>query len=121
MIFENIQDGILLYIGRDNGFILEYNFTYDYLFQEYNMLLSEKLDQLKILKTQIEQSVLPNRDFQVCIKNTKDILSFAFQKDNKKYKSAWQCEYCSWKNECWKDVLSEIKNNTFYLDGQFIK
>ena len=121
MIFENIKDGILFFIGRDNGHMVEFNYSYDKLNEKYSDLLKIKIEELKKLKIQIENNELPDRDFQICIKNTNRNLTFDFQKDNIKYKSDWHCNYCSYKDLCWQDILSEIKNNSFYIDGGFIK
>jgi len=135
MLFEKIEFGIILYIGRDNGFIVEYNYHIEALKEKHKDFILNKAKELKLLQNQIENNFLPNRDYNVVIKNMSagkiqsDIidgvnhhnLSFEFQKDSIKYKSDWQCLYCSWKNTCWSKELEEIKNNDFFINNKFIK
>jgi hypothetical protein len=118
MNFENIENGILLYICKDSGFMIE--FVYEGI-KLRNGWFSEKIEQLKKLKSKIETKQIPDRQYQIRMKNVGGEISENFTKDKVKYKSDWQCSYCQWKNECWKDALNEIKNNKFYIDNEFIK
>ncbi|HEY0089159.1 MAG TPA: hypothetical protein VGB37_09955, partial [Candidatus Lokiarchaeia archaeon] len=69
MIFEKIDRGILLYIGRDNGFIVEYDYYIDQLKEKYSALFIMKIQELKELKEKLENNILPDRDFQIALKN----------------------------------------------------
>lgn len=120
MIFEKITNGTLLYIGRDNGFIVEYTYTLEDLEKKHQDFLYKKTTELLKLKQDIENKTLPDRDNKIVIKRTGDINSFEFQKDCVKHKTDWQCSYCSYFNTCWKSELEAIKNHKFFIDGVFI-
>jgi CRISPR/Cas system-associated exonuclease Cas4 (RecB family) len=120
MLFEKIESGVLLYIGRDNGFIVEYNYQLESLFMKYKSFLDGKIEELKLLKDDIINKRLPGKDYNIYLKMSNGIIVDSFQKDNVKYKTDWRCSYCSWKNTCHKDVYDEIKNHAFYIDGKFI-
>jgi hypothetical protein len=128
MLFEKIDKGSLIYIGRDNGYIIEYllcnnqiwrlDGNSQFLIGQYPKIGYKRL---KDIKDKIEKKELPERDYQINLKNTGDSISISFTKDKKKFKTAWQCSYCNWKDLCWEKELKEIKNNKFYIDGKFIK
>ena len=123
MMFEKIDNGILLYVGRDNGFMIEHVYHKDDL-PQFDM--GVQFFKLKKLKNMIEYDQLPDKDFKICLKNINGVISEEFQKDSVKYKSDWQCRtkdgksYCQWKDLCWKEELKEIFKHKFYIDGQFI-
>jgi CRISPR/Cas system-associated exonuclease Cas4 (RecB family) len=121
MLFENIQNGVLLYVGRDNGHIIEYNINHEC--SAYTSAIAEiyhRILELKQLKSQIQKGVLPNRDFQIALKNKDGVISEKFQKEKVVYKSDYQCSYCAYKDMCWKTKLEEIKNYKFYIGGEFV-
>lgn len=128
MIFENKSKGTILYIGRDNGRMIEYEYhNINELKNIIEIKLKEKLKELTILKEQIEKGIMPKRDYQIQIKSTGseiplDKFSEEFQYNNVKYKSDWQCDpkYCRWRYQCWKSELEEIKYNSYYINGKFI-
>lgn len=120
MIFEKIDKGLILYIGRDSGFMVEYNYTLKSLKEKYKNMFSEKLSELKQLIIDIKNNILPDRDFNIVLKNYKGDIKDKFTKDKVNYKSDWQCSYCNFKDLCWKYEIKEIKNHTFYIDGKFI-
>lgn len=131
MFFENIQDAILLYVGRDNGFMVQYDlhlgnegkFTIngDSKYQEWRnetgLLIAEEMPKLKKM---IEAGQCPGRDFNISLKNNKGDVYDNFQKEGQKYKSDWQCSYCGYKDKCWSKELEEIKKHRFYINGEFI-
>jgi hypothetical protein len=117
MLFENIADGLILYVGRDNGFMIEHYVKSTPGVQEQ---LKNKGNELIKLKSMIENKQIPDRDFQIQLKNTGEKISEDFTKDKVKHKTAWQCSYCQWKDNCWQTELEEIKKHDFYIDGQFI-
>lgn len=122
MIFENIDNGILLYIGRDNGLIAEYEFNIKILNDLYLKEVEEIINKLKILKSMIENKELPERDFKAVLK-LNDAISWEFQKDKIKYITEWQCNYCQWKNYCWSEIAKKMNDERYkyYIDGNFIK
>lgn len=119
MVLEQIDNGILLYVGRDNGFMVEYVFNINN--EKYNNLFCDKIKELELLKENIDKNILPDKDYQIQLKNNKGNIFDNFTKDKIKYKSDWQCSYCTYKNLCWEKELKEIENNKFYIDGEFIK
>jgi hypothetical protein len=135
MLLEDINQAILLYIGRDNGFMVEWEVringntiilinngqsTFD-IPDNYIGKFNQRIKELTVLKRQIETGIEPDRDYQIVLKYNKGELSDDFQKDSVKYKSDWHCQYCSWKSSCWSDVLKEILNHKFYIGGQYLE
>lgn len=138
MMFEKIPRAIILYVGRDNGYMIQHNIRYfnnkktgkQNLFvnntkgghdiTQYLSWWLQKVNSLVALKPMIEKGTLPERDFEIVMKNLGKEISFAFQKDGEKYKGDYQCSYCQWKNKCWASELQEIKKHKFYIGGEFI-
>lgn len=135
MLFEKIPRADLLYIGRDNGFMVEYilkiqdndlfiindNGQSEWeKYSDYILNFQKRCNELHILRKQIDTGNEPNRDYQIALKNNKGVISEDFQKDNQKIKTDWHCGYCSWKGYCWKDVFDNIGNHKFYIDSNFI-
>jgi len=126
MNFEKIRKGILLYVGRDNGFMVEYIYDINQM-KDIENETRNKIKELKELKKMIEGKKIPDRDYQIVIKNngitdtvTGELnLSFEFTKNKIKYKSDWQCNYCQWRDLCWKEELEKIKNYKFYIGGKY--
>jgi len=124
MEFENIDNGVLIYIGRDNGRMLEYYLQKgDKKYNEMLEKINKGIERFKKLKENfskyLKENREPERDFQIQLKNTGDGYSENFRKDKVKYKSSWQCSYCVFKDNCWAYELEEIKNNKFYINGVF--
>jgi CRISPR/Cas system-associated exonuclease Cas4 (RecB family) len=120
MVFENIPTGILLYIGRDNGYMTEYQFSIDKM-DEYKIKFSKHLARLAEIKKCIESNVLPGRDYKIQMKViSPGTIAEKFQKDKIQYKSDWQCNYCQWKNLCWKDEYRKINDHKFYINGEYV-
>lgn len=120
MLFENIQNGVLLYVGRDNGYMIEYYITQEC--DAYKAAIAEinrKMLELKVLETQIKRSLTPKRDGYIEMKNGGGKISEDFQRDKVRHKSDWRCSYCQWHDLCWKEELERIKTNSFYIDGEF--
>lgn len=125
MLFEKIYNGVILYIGRDNGFIIEYFVEWKdgVLFLNgvsKSTKLNECIESLKILKNNLDKNELPNRNYEMVFKNTNDGYSTDFVKDKIKYKSAWQCSYCQWRDHCWQNIITGLKNHNFYIDNKYI-
>lgn len=121
MLFEHVENGILLYVGRDNGFLMEYVIKVgDPLYSSAMETISKTMKHLKLLEKYIKDRHIPARDCQIALKNKNGIVSSKFQKDKIVYKADWQCEYCQWKDLCWTHELEEIKKHTFFINGNFI-
>jgi CRISPR/Cas system-associated exonuclease Cas4 (RecB family) len=120
MLFERIKSGILLYVGRDNGYLIEYYMTQEC--DAYKTAIAEiqkKIPELKQLEAQIKSGIMPERDCQIALKNKDGVISEKFQKDKKAYRTDWQCGYCAYKNMCWETELEEIQDHKFFIDGEF--
>ena len=120
MIFEDIENGIILYCGRDNGYLVEYNYTKQALYEKHYDFIQSKLKDLVALKEDIENRNIPRQDYNIVLKNNNGYITEDFQKDGTKYKTFWSCNYCGWKNLCWKKEYEEIKKHRFFINGEFI-
>jgi hypothetical protein len=101
--------------------MVEYNYTLDGLMPRHAEFLQGKLESLKNLKEKIKGNILPDRQYTIAMKNVNGVISEKFQKDKENYKSDWQCSYCNYKNICWEKEIEEIKENKFYIKGEFEK
>jgi hypothetical protein len=119
MLLENIDRGIILYIGRDNGRMIEYHYTKETLQHKYGPYIQERQQKLHRLFQLLETKELPEREYNAVFKNVGNELSDSFQKDNLKYKTDWQCSYCQWKGLCWDDVIQGMKEYKFYYNGGY--
>lgn len=116
MEFEKIDKGIILYLGRDNGYMIEYTVLKDSKqYKDTIKLINKKIIELKKLKEQVEKKELPERDEKLPMKKYNGGISFEFQKDNIKYKNNMCAIYCQWRDICWKDVIDGLKEGEFYL------
>jgi hypothetical protein len=121
MLFKHVSHGVLIYIGRDTGFMEEHTISKgDRLYIQALNAIEEKIKDLKTLETQIKQGELPEKDFQIVLKNKNGMITEKFSKDKTAYKTPWQCGYCQWKNLCWRSELEEIKNHKFFIENEFI-
>jgi hypothetical protein len=122
MLFEHVENGVLLYVGRDNGFLKEYVIKVgDPLYRIALDTILKKIQDLKVLEANIKNRQVPARDCQIVLKHKDGKVTEQFQKDKKMHKTNWQCSYCQWKDLCWRDEIEEIKKHKFYIDGKFIE
>jgi hypothetical protein len=120
MLFEGIKTGVLLYVGRDNGYMIEYYVTQEC--DAYRAAIAEinrKIPELKTLENKIKAGVMPKRDGYIELKNSGGKISENFQKDKIQHKSDWRCSYCQWKTLCWESQLDRIEHHKFFIDGEF--
>lgn len=101
----DIDNGILLYIGRDNGFMVEWEVGR----AENITTLYEKYREIERL---IEVDVEPAREFRAVLKE--GVVKDKVQKDKVVYKSDWQCSYCPYLNYCYRQ---EIENKKTILNA----
>ena len=128
MALEDIPRGELLYVGRDNGFMIEYIIRDGKVWRDDGIMDSEIMDCPKIdfdrlhkLKKAILEGSIPDRDYSISLKYAKGETKWAFTRDKIKYKSPWNCSYCDYKDKCWEEELKEIVNHKFFIDGKFLE
>jgi len=92
LYYFKIPKGILLYVNKDNLQLKEYIF--DYNPSEAKRLL----DQMKLLKKQIDTNIVPKRLVD--------------------YPSDWQCRYCQYKSVCDIGASDEMKWDDFKTQVQ---
>jgi len=127
MAFEKIKKAIILYVGRDNGFMIQHNIESNdnltlnnFPINEFRTKWVKNIERLKRIKQNIIDKKLPGRDYERVFKNFNGNLSENFQKDNVKYKTNWNCDYCQYKDLCWEKELKKILNYKFYIKNTFL-
>ena len=108
MSCTDVKRFYLIYVGRDDGYRTQYLIDYrnDVLCCDGKPLdLNFKLviDKFRFLEACLVNNTIPKRDFKVAIKNGE--IKTKFQKDKIEYKSDWQCSYCQYKTDCWREEL----------------
>jgi len=104
-VTRDIKYMIAPYIARDSFYRTEFCFTMtDAERDEFMELVIEKFARLEMY---VEQDRVPNRDYQVCIKDGE--FKDSVQHKTVKYKSNWQCfPYCQYRSHCWAEELSSM-------------
>jgi len=107
-----IPKWILIYIGRDNGYRTQFEFTYKdgVLYLDggtYSIAVKDIIDRLVRVEECVDTGAEPERDYKAAIKNGKIV--DMFQKAGVKYKGDWQCNYCSFKDMCWQDEVARLQ------------
>lgn len=91
MSLEGIANGMLLYIARDNGLIVEHIVTIsDEEIADHKKFLVAKGNELLSV---VRSDTLPERDFGLVVKEKRDG-SLSFEA------SDWQCRYCQYRTLC---------------------
>ena len=108
MSSTNIKTWWILYIGRDNGFMLEFKITKvnDKFYCDGDLLPycnADLYDKFYKIEQAIKIETEPKREFTVLIKDGE--VRDKVQCKGVITKSDWQCLYCQWLNLCWKNEL----------------
>ncbi len=98
-----IAKGILIYIGRDNGYRTEFEIERDDEYVE-DFLIGKLASLDHMVKT---RDVFPDRDYHVVIKDGE--IKAKYQKDKVIYKSDWQCLFCQFMDTCWENELKKTR------------
>jgi len=113
MLISDIDIFHILYIARDNGYM--YDFLIDIRADKYcidgrpiEFDVKELYQQFFDIEKTIEKPEPPEREYMVIIKNGE--IKDKIQKDKIIYKTDWQCQYCQWRDLCWKDVLEKYND-----------
>lgn len=93
MVLENIPDGILIYISRDKGLIVEHMIQMNA--EEMAQCKKEIIKRGSELHRLVLGSNLPPRDFNLVVKDTSKGLDFSA--------SDWQCRYCVYRSVCYEN------------------
>lgn len=80
----------------------------DGLFRKIPDPFKESITRLVRLETFLSAKILPDRDYTVAIKGGE--IKDKFQKNKVEYKSAWQCQYCAYRDRCWAEVVAQYKD-----------
>lgn len=112
------------YFGRDNGYRTEFEViehedgietiyttlegkerkrVYEY---DFDLLINRLVE----VEKAVEQKQAPDRDFLTAIKNGQ-IRDNGYQHNRAMYTSAWQCNYCNYRDLCWKEELCKYTNS----------
>ena len=133
MSAENIDNGVLLYLGRDNGRMIQYNIVHHggviYVNgnkdNHYMELFKSSIVKMQSIRADIDQGLLPDRPYELNVKKFRGELSYFFTRNNEKHKTHWRCTYCQYFKKCWGGALDKFQeseynfiiNNTMILDN----
>ncbi len=94
MTLENIKNGLLIYIARDNGMIAEHavKMSDEEIAGHKAFLIAKGNELLSVVRS----DTLPERDFDLVVKEKRDG-SLSFEA------SDWQCRYCQHRTLCAKN------------------
>jgi hypothetical protein len=103
------------YLGRDSGYCTEFDVVYDEQNDRlmadgivFDIHIDQVIKRLQYVERCIKSQQLPVREYVVAIKNGEMKDKFVYK--GVEYKSDWQCNYCAWKDTCWRDVCKEYEN-----------
>lgn len=100
-------DRVLFILDKvDQGYLLQKMFPSGDLVEmaRYSPdVYTKGIERFKEVEKHLDEKTIPDRPYIVAIKNGE--IKKDFQRDNIKYKSAWQCQYCAFKEMCWKPEL----------------
>ena len=102
---SSIKRFYIIYFGRDNAYRTQFVIERSKFTEDNANVLYKKF---AFLEEHTLNKSLPDREFQVAIKNGE--IKDKFQKNKIEYKSDWQCRYCAFMNHCWKNELLKYKN-----------
>lgn len=132
MKVENIDNGILIYVGRDNGRILQHDFCFyggTHLLNgistgvDFATKFSSYISKMQILRIKINKGEMPDRPYKLYMKRYGDKVSQSFVRDRQKYKTDWHCTYCQYFTKCHKYALDKFEEGkyNFLIDNKLIK
>lgn len=107
--FTPITKVILIYFGRDNGYMTEFfvekksKNVFLLNGEEVYIDMDHYISRLRDVEDALELDEIPDRDFLVAIKNGE--IKKKFQHNKVDYKTDWQCSYCDWKDKCWHEIV----------------
>jgi CRISPR/Cas system-associated exonuclease Cas4 (RecB family) len=111
----DIEEINLFYFGRDNAYRTVFKVWLEDGVAKYAQSdtghnektapnqFNPMLERLRGLEIQIDQGVMPPRDFQAAIVNGE--VKDKFVRGKVEYKTDWQCNYCDYKRLCWIDQM----------------
>lgn len=132
MIFLKIDKGEFYFVATDSAYNQDFFYSKESLVEKHKQYMVNRNKKIKKTLKSIENyhkekiEEWPEREGQINLKNDRGEIKYEFQCKNEKYKS-FPCTWgkgknkCGWFDLCWKEELEEIKNNSFYIGGKFIK
>lgn len=127
LIYAKIKKFYILYIARDKSyktqFVMEIKDGDIYLEDRFIITVDGADLMIRHRLNTVEESLLedtpPDRPYQIYIATTKRKDGTAehgikekFTRDGVVYKCSWQCRYCGFTDECWKDDLTKYPQGT---------
>jgi len=105
----------LIYIGRDNGYRCQFEFTMkkDAIFMDGKKLditLDDIVSKFKRVEKAVDSNDIPDREYKIAIKHGR-IRPDGFSKNKVKYKGSWRCSYCGYRDHCWRSELEKYQNS----------
>ncbi len=119
MELEDNETGIIFYLCRDNGHMIEYTIRRGST--AYEMAIDRITDRAKYLNKIVRMikagDDIPVREYQAYFKYHSDKLLMKFQSEKKMWNSDWQCRYCPYVYDCWQAEIKKAQNNGPYIGG----
>lgn len=114
--FENLLDGEIVYLARDNGYrcswdtlyeggVLGYKRPWEREWISAGFSIEDEIQKLVVLEQLLESKDEPARDYYIAIKNGEYRDKFQYLKVE--YKTHWRCSYCRHRNLCWAEVIAQ--------------
>lgn len=117
MELEKVDHGILLYLDRGSGHMIEYTLNRG---KQYDEIILNAISRLQTLIKAIESKEAPAAEFPLFAKKTDAGITFDFQKDGLHYKIDWHCQwgkinYCPWFLKCRSEQLKELDKGARFI------
>lgn len=125
MQLEEADAGVLLYLDRGSGHMIEYSLTRG---AKFDALLQDAKKRVRELQGNLAAGIPPEPEFPIFIKRVPGGgMSFDFTKDGKAYKTGFPCRWgkmdtCAYFDLCRKNYVEPILEGLadFNLDGHLI-
>lgn len=108
LTFGTAEYYYLVYFGRDNGYRTQFEIkkhpegiTYNGKLKRINY--NDLIGRLAAYEALRGQEGAPEREYKAAIRNGEIVSKFT--RDKVDYKGDWQCSYCNWRSDCWKEEL----------------
>ena len=125
----DIRWASLLYVARDSAYRAEYHIYKDLKSKQFmikgitpnqrekpieGLTFDKVIQRWKALEEHVERKELPKRDYKAVLKSD-GTLTDKRTKNSVEYKTDFQCNYCSYKTNCWSQIGA--KEDSYYIRG----